>query len=103
MTSSRQIVAPDAVAAVHPLDPLSLEEVRVAIQTVRRGQVLGESHRFPLTRLDEPTKAEIILYCGGGFRSALAAESLQKMGYTQVFSVAGGWRDWLAKGGPSEK
>jgi rhodanese-related sulfurtransferase len=36
--------------------------------------------------------AHIVLYCGGGYRSALAADSLQKMGYTNVFSLAGGWR-----------
>lgn len=39
--------------------------------------------------------AEIILYCGGGSRSALAAESLQKMGYTNVKSMAGGFRGWV--------
>lgn len=38
--------------------------------------------------------AELILYCGGGFRSALSAESLQKMGYTNVLSMDGGWRGW---------
>ncbi len=38
--------------------------------------------------------AELILYCGGGFRSALATDNLQKMGYTNVFSMAGGWRAW---------
>ena len=38
--------------------------------------------------------AELILYCGGGYRSALAADNLQKMGYTNVFSMAGGWRAW---------
>jgi len=37
---------------------------------------------------------EILLYCGGGFRSALAADNLQKMGYTRVTSVDGGWRGW---------
>jgi rhodanese-related sulfurtransferase len=37
---------------------------------------------------------ELILYCGGGFRSALAADNLQKMGYTNVFSMAGGWKAW---------
>ena len=40
------------------------------------------------------TDAEIILYCGGGFRSALAAENLQKMGYTNVTSMDGGFRGW---------
>jgi rhodanese-related sulfurtransferase len=43
---------------------------------------------------------EIILYCGGGFRSALAADNLQKMGYTNVISMDGGIRDWREKGFP---
>jgi rhodanese-related sulfurtransferase len=45
--------------------------------------------------------AEIILYCGGGFRSALAAESLQKMGYTNAVSMDGGWRVWVESGYPT--
>lgn len=44
--------------------------------------------------------APIILYCGGGFRSALAAENLQRMGYTNVSSMAGGIREWRAAGLP---
>jgi len=43
---------------------------------------------------------EIVLYCGGGFRSALAADNLQKMGYTNVISMDGGIRDWRDKGYP---
>lgn len=39
---------------------------------------------------------EIVLYCGGGYRSALAADSLQKMGYNNVLSLAGGWKAWQA-------
>lgn len=46
---------------------------------------------------------EIILYCGGGFRSALAAEALQKMGYTNVVSMDGGIRGWRAAGLPEDK
>jgi rhodanese-related sulfurtransferase len=46
---------------------------------------------------------EIILYCGGGFRSALAADNLQKMGYRNVVSMDGGWRGWNEAGGPVEK
>ena len=38
--------------------------------------------------------ARLVLYCGGGYRSALAAEALQKMGYTDVISLDGGWRAW---------
>ena len=42
---------------------------------------------------------EIVVYCGGGYRSALAADNLQKMGYTNVISMDGGWRGWLDAGG----
>ena len=48
-----------------------------------------------------PDKATpIVLYCGGGFRSALAADSLQKMGYRNVISMDGGWRGWTEAGFP---
>lgn len=53
-------------------------------------------------RIPDPN-AEIILYCGGGFRSALAADNLQKMGYTNVYSMDGGIRAWREKGYPLEK
>lgn len=46
---------------------------------------------------------ELVLYCGGGFRSALAADNLQKMGYTNVISMDGGHRDWKEAGYPLEK
>jgi rhodanese-related sulfurtransferase len=46
---------------------------------------------------------ELILYCGGGFRSALAADNLQKMGYSKVISMDGGWRGWTEAGNPVEK
>ena len=48
------------------------------------------------------TGKKMVLYCGGGYRSALAADALQKMGYTNVFSLAGGWRAWKAAGMPVE-
>jgi rhodanese-related sulfurtransferase len=46
---------------------------------------------------------ELVLYCGGGFRSALSADMLQKMGYRRVWSLAGGWRAWTQRGLPIEK
>ena len=50
-----------------------------------------------------PEKAtEIVLYCGGGYRSALVADSLQKMGYTNVWSMDGGWKAWKDSGAPIE-
>jgi rhodanese-related sulfurtransferase len=45
---------------------------------------------------------ELILYCGGGYRSALAADVLQEMGYTNVWSMAGGWKAWKDSGAPVE-
>jgi len=48
-----------------------------------------------------PDKAtEVILDCGGGYRSALAADVLQEMGYSNVFSMAGGWKAWKDSGAP---
>ncbi|HEY0429907.1 MAG TPA: rhodanese-like domain-containing protein [Pyrinomonadaceae bacterium] len=46
--------------------------------------------------------AELILYCGGGYRSAMAADNLQKMGYRNVFSMTGGWTAWKDAGAPIE-
>lgn len=45
---------------------------------------------------------EIVLYCGGGYRSALSADMLQKMGYTNVISMDGGWKAWRDSGAPVE-
>ncbi len=53
--------------------------------------------RFP------DTATELVLYCGGGYRSALVAESLQKMGYTNLKSMDGGFRGWTEKGYAVEK
>ena len=51
-----------------------------------------------------PAKATpMVLYCGGGFRSALAADNLQKMGYTNVVSMEGGWRGWTDAGFPTTR
>ena len=45
----------------------------------------------------------MVLYCGGGYRSALVADNLQKMGYTNVISMDGGWRGWAGAGMPVSK
>jgi rhodanese-related sulfurtransferase len=59
----------------------------------------GVIERDVEARFPDPA-VELILYCGGGFRSALAADALQKMGYTNVISMDGGIRDWRGKGYP---
>jgi len=53
-------------------------------------------------RVPDP-KTPVVLYCGGGFRSALSADNLQKMGYTNVLSMDGGVRGWREKGLPMQK
>jgi rhodanese-related sulfurtransferase len=47
-------------------------------------------------------QTELILYCGGGYRSALAADNLQRLGYTNVYSMDGGWTAWKDSGAPVE-
>jgi rhodanese-related sulfurtransferase len=54
------------------------------------------------TAIPDP-RTPIVLYCGGGFRSALVADNLQKMGYTNIVSMDGGWREWTDKGYPTER
>ena len=49
------------------------------------------------------TGTKMILYCGGGFRSALSADNLQKMGYVNVESMDGGWKGWVGAGLPTQK
>jgi rhodanese-related sulfurtransferase len=52
-------------------------------------------------RVPDPD-SPLVLYCGGGFRSALAAENLERMGYTHVLSMDGGWTGWKEAGYPTE-
>lgn len=79
------------------------EESEVAAGRIKGARHLGRGvlERDIEKAIPDPS-TEIVLYCGGGFRSALAAESLEKMGYTNVRSMAGGWRAWKAKGLPTE-
>jgi len=56
-----------------------------------------------IEKLVPDVETPIVLYCGGGFRSALAADNLQKMGYKRVFSMAGGWGAWKVAGFPIQK
>ena len=71
-----------------------------------RGHVPGAIHlgRGVIERDIERTipdkTTQIVLYCGGGFRSALAADNLRKMGYSNVISMDGGWRGWTEAGLP---
>lgn len=61
----------------------------------------GVIERDVETQFPDPD-TELVLYCGGGFRSALAADNLQKMGYTNISSMDGGWRGWNEAGYQTE-
>lgn len=56
-----------------------------------------------IEKLAPDADTPLVLYCGGGYRSALAAENLQRMGYTNVASMWGGWRAWTEASYPVEK
>ena len=102
---------------------LSIEEVKAKLERgesfrlidVREGEEFARGH-LPgaesvckgILERDIEEKAPdaetpVVLYCGGGFRSALAGDNLQKMGYKKVASMWGGWRAWSEAGFPTEK
>jgi rhodanese-related sulfurtransferase len=107
-TRIREMDAPTLLRKLQHKGGFRLIDVREADEYAA-GRLPGAEHfskgiieRDIETAVPDPG-TEIVLYCGGGFRSALAAESLQKMGYTQVWSLAGGWREWVQAGNPTEK
>jgi len=101
----REITAEELKRRLEARDSFRLLDVREASE-YQAGHLPGAEHvcKGILERDIETTApdpdTEIILYCGGGFRSALAADNLQKMGYRRVLSLAGGWRGWLGAGFP---
>ena len=76
---------------------------------VARGRIPGALHlgkgiiERDIEKAVPDTNAEVILYCGGGFRSALAADALRQMGYGNAVSMDGGWKAWNENGYPTEK
>ena len=68
-----------------------------------RGERAGQLLRRDIEQRIPDTSAKVVLYCGGGFRSALAADNLQKMGYSNVESMDGGWKGWKDAGYPTQK
>lgn len=101
-------VSPDDIAArMAAGDRFELVDVREESEFAA-GHIKGARHlskgiiERDVEQAIPDASAEIILYCGGGFRSLLAAESLMKMGYPNVKSMSGGWREWKAKAFPIE-
>ena len=110
-------IVDDAKTRVREVDvSRTLERVKAGARLIdvrednewERGRARGAAHmgRGVIERDIETAipdhSAELILYCGGGYRSALAADNLQRMGYTNVYSLAGGWKAWQEAGAPVE-
>jgi rhodanese-related sulfurtransferase len=89
-------------------EPFYLVDVREDNEW-ERGRALGAIHlgkgviERDVERTIPDLDAEVVLYCGGGYRSALAADALQKMGYRNVLSMDGGWKRWKELGYPTEQ
>jgi rhodanese-related sulfurtransferase len=104
----RECTVADVKARLDAGESLTIIDVREESEYAA-GHIPGAIHLSKgIIERDIETKfpqhdTELILYCGGGFRSALAADNLQKMGYTNVISMDGGWRGWTEKQLPVEK
>jgi len=89
-------------------EPLRLIDTREDDEW-RAGHIAGAEHigkgviERDIVERAPDKEQELILYCGGGYRSALAADNLRRMGYTRARSLIGGWREWNKRGLPTEK
>jgi rhodanese-related sulfurtransferase len=103
----REITPSELKARLDRGDQFALIDVREASE-FDAGHLPGARHlckgiiERDIEKAVPDTGWEIVLYCGGGFRSALAADNLQKMGYTRVLSLAEGWRGWTEANYPIE-
>ncbi len=96
-------VSPSDALATHEQGAATFLDVR-DLQEVNLGRIPGAVHisRGNLEQKVEaivPRETPLVVYCGGGGRSALAADTLRQMGYTNVSSLAGGFRGWAEAGG----
>jgi rhodanese-related sulfurtransferase len=103
----RECSVQDVKARLDAKEPFHLLDVREDNEFAK-GHLPGAQHlgkgviERDIEKLVPDENAEIVLYCGGGFRSALAADALQKMGYQRVVSMDGGWSGWKGASYPIE-
>ncbi len=106
-TRVRELTVEDVKQKIDAGESIRLVDVREESEFAN-GRIVGALHigkgiiERDIEKLIPDQDAEIICYCGGGFRSALAADNLQKMGYTNVWSMDGGWSGWNANSFPVE-
>jgi rhodanese-related sulfurtransferase len=106
-TRIREVTVDDVKAMLDRSEPFELVDVREESEWARGHLPRARHLSKGIIERDVETAipnrdTPIVLYCGGGFRSALAADNLQKMGYTDVVSMDGGWREWTARMFPIE-
>jgi rhodanese-related sulfurtransferase len=107
-TRVREVTVADVERLRGTREPVAILDVREE-EEWRGGHVPGARHlckgviERDIERAVPDRSTRLVLYCGGGFRSALAADNLQRMGYTHVESMAGGWRAWTAAGLPIDR
>ena len=107
-TRVREVTVADVERLRATREPVTIVDVREE-EEWQRGHVPGARHlckgviERDIERAVPDRSTRLVLYCGGGFRSALAADNLQRMGYTHVESMAGGWRAWTAAGLPVDR
>ncbi|AKV04126.1 Rhodanese domain protein [Labilithrix luteola] len=103
----KEVTTDEIAARLAKGDPFALVDVREESEFAA-GRIKGARHlgkgviERDIEKAYPDTSTEIVLYCGGGFRSAIAAETLGRMGYTNVSSMAGGIREWKGKSLPLE-
>ncbi|MCH7686811.1 MAG: sulfurtransferase [Planctomycetes bacterium] len=106
-TRIREVTVQDVKAKLDAGETFHLVDVREASE-FDKGRLPGAVHlskgviERDVEKLIPDPSSPIVCYCGGGFRSALAADNLQKMGYTNVISMDGGWGGWKTAGYPTE-
>lgn len=104
----KEVDVPQTLAALKANPKAALIDVREESEFAA-GHVKGAEHigkgvmERDIEKLHPDTSQPLYLYCGGGFRSALAGDNLQKMGYKNIYSVGGGWRAFLDAGVETEK
>ena len=107
-TRVRQTTPDEVMTRLEKDDPIVLVDTREDNEW-QKGHIVSAIHlgrgiiERDIVKVIPDKSTEIILYCGGGYRSALAADNLQKMGYTNVCSMDGGWRKWKELDFPTEE
>ncbi len=107
-TRIEEISTTQVMEKIQAGDPFFLIDIREDFEW-EEGRIRGATHigrgilERDIKQIIPDKNAFIVLYCGGGYRTALSADNLQRMGYKRVYSMAGGWHEWEERGFPTER